>query len=40
VESIAPFVLMNFKNIDFDDPSWDDFKKKAKNTDLDKLVTL
>lgn len=40
VERIAPFVLMNLKNIDFNDSSWDDFKKKAKSSNPDKLVKL
>ena len=35
---IAPLILINIKNIDFSDPSWDDYQKKVKEKDLDKMV--
>lgn len=38
VESIAPLILMNIDSIDFDDPSWDDFKKNTKDKKLDQVV--
>ena len=39
VESVIPFILGNFENINFDDPSWEDFKKKAKDS-VDDLVDI
>ncbi len=35
---VAPLILINIKNIDFSDPSWDDYQKKIKEKDLDKMV--
>ncbi len=35
---VAPLILINIKNIDFSDPSWDDYQKKVKEKDLDKMV--
>jgi membrane protein required for colicin V production len=32
VEKIAPLILQNLENIDFDDPSWKDFKKSRKES--------
>ena len=35
---VAPLLLINIQNIDFSDPSWDDYQKKVKEKDLDKMV--
>jgi len=31
VEKVAPFILFNLENINFDDPSWDDFKQNLND---------
>ena len=38
VERIAPFIIIKIGDFDFDNPSWDDYKKKAKDTKLDQMV--
>jgi len=38
ISQVAPLILMNIQNIDFDDPSWQDYKKKLEDASLDKLV--
>ena len=38
VSMVAPLILMNIENINFDDPSWEDYKKKVEDASLDKLV--
>jgi len=38
VSRIAPRILENIPNIDFDDPSWQDYKKKLDDVRLDELV--
>jgi membrane protein required for colicin V production len=35
---LAPLLLINIQNIDFSDPSWDDYKDKVKEKNLDKMV--
>jgi len=35
---VAPQILRNIENLDFDDPSWDDYKKKLQDVRLDELV--
>jgi membrane protein required for colicin V production len=38
ISRVAPLIWMNIENIDFDDPSWDDYNKKVKDVSLDELV--
>ena len=38
VGQVAPLILMNIQNIDFDDPSWKDYNNKVKNVSLDEIV--
>nr|NQU91561.1 CvpA family protein [Bacteroidota bacterium] len=38
VVSVAPLILLNLQNLDLDDPSWDDYKKRIDNAGLDKIV--
>ncbi len=38
ISNVAPLILMNIKNINFDDPSWEDYKKKVQDVSLDELV--
>ncbi len=38
ISKIAPLILLNIENINFDDPSWQDYKKKVKDASLDKIV--
>jgi membrane protein required for colicin V production len=38
ISMVAPMILMNIQNIDFDDPSWEDYKNKARDAKLDDLV--
>lgn len=38
VSKVAPLIWINIKNLDFDDPSWDDYKKKVQDVKLDELV--
>ncbi len=35
---VAPQILRNIENLDFDDPSWEDYKKKLQDVSLDELV--
>jgi membrane protein required for colicin V production len=35
---VAPLILINIQNIDFSDPSWDDYQDKVKEKELDKMV--
>ncbi len=37
LSKVAPLILSNINNIDFDDPSWSNFKDKMKNMDLNEL---
>jgi len=38
LSEVALLILRNIENIDFSDPSWDDYKKKVKDVSLDELV--
>jgi len=38
VGSVAPLILMNIQNFDFENPSLPDFDKKAKEPDLNKVI--
>lgn len=38
VGRVAPLILLNLNNIDFDHPSWKDYHKKAKDAGLDQMV--
>ena len=35
---VAPLILINIQNIDFSDPSWEDYQDKVKEKELDKMV--
>ena len=37
LSKVAPLILNGIKEIDFDDPSWNDFKDKMKKLDMDQL---
>ncbi|MCF8364152.1 MAG: CvpA family protein [Bacteroidales bacterium] len=32
VESVVPFIILNLESINLDDPSWEDFKNRVKDT--------
>ena len=38
VESVAPLILMNIQNFDFEDPKLPEFDKKEKDPTLEKLI--
>ncbi len=38
VESVAPIILRNIQNLDFENPSLPDFDSKDKKPDLDKVI--
>ncbi len=38
ISEVVPLILMNINNINIDDPSWEDYRKKILDASLDKLV--